>query len=90
MGGKENENIIPGAIDYFKRYGRRKRGCSQRLVWRKKGVVGGAKSKHKGNGRDISRKDIYVGQRGRRRKQIVVEALTKNISIKQQGRRRKK
>ena len=26
--GKENENIVPGAIDCCKWYGRRKRGCS--------------------------------------------------------------
>ena len=56
--GKGNENIVPSAIYYCKRYGRRKRGCSQRLTWRHKRLVGVEKDKQKGNGRDISRKDV--------------------------------
>ncbi len=48
-------------------------GAARWLVWRKKSLVGVAKGKQKANNRNTSRKNIYIGQRARRQKKIILE-----------------
>lgn len=64
--GVGNENIVAGAIECGKWYGRRDHGCSYKVgLENEDRFVGVVVNKQKGNGRDTLRKNNYIRQQGR-------------------------